>query len=232
MAAAPSSPPALFPSHRMGNGWRVFIFYSSALVLTGLVSMLFADLIWRSGWSFSGFCLMVLFVILFLLTAVGCMHAVYGFAVRLMDGDSRITRLAEYRSKSLEGISTALIFPVYNEEIVRVCEGLRATFLSLEKTGQLERFDFFILSDSSDPDKWIEEERRWFELVRDLDALGRIYYRRRAVNEAKKSGNVRDFLSTWGRRYRYFMVFDADSVMRGETMVDLVKLMEAHPTRA
>jgi membrane glycosyltransferase len=213
----------------MGNGWRVFIFYSSALVLTGLVSMLFADLIWRSGWSFSGFCLMVLFVILFLLTAVGCMHAVYGFAVRLMDGDSRITRLAEYRSKSLEGISTALIFPVYNEEIVRVCEGLRATFLSLEKTGQLERFDFFILSDSSDPDKWIEEERRWFELVRDLDALGRIYYRRRAVNEAKKSGNVRDFLSTWGRRYRYFMVFDADSVMRGETMVDLVKLMEAHP---
>ena len=29
------------------------------------------------------------------------------------------------------------------------------------------------------------------------------------------------------------MVFDADSVMRGETLVDLVKLMEAHPeTRA
>ena len=229
MAPAPSPPPVLFPSHRMGNGWRVFIFYSSALVLTGLVSMLFADLIWRSGWSTAGGCLMGLFVILFLLTAVGCMHAVYGFAVRLMDGDSRIARQAEYRSKSLEGISTALIFPVCNEEILHVCEGLRATFLSLEKTGQLERFDFFILSDSSDPDKWIEEERRWFELVRELDALGRIYYRRRAVNEAKKSGNVRDFLSAWGRRYRYFAVFDADSVMRGETMVDLVKLMEAHP---
>ncbi len=46
--------------------------------------------------------------------------------------------------------------------------------------------------------------------------------------EGKKSGNVRDFLSTWGRRYRYFIVFDADSVTRGETMVDLVKLMEVH----
>ena len=41
---------------------------------------------------------------------------------------------------------------------------------------------------------------------------------------------MRDFLNTWGRRYRYFMVCDADSVMRGETLVDLVKLMEAHPT--
>jgi membrane glycosyltransferase len=192
--------------------------------------MLFADLIWRSGWSTSGFCLMGLFVILFLLTAVGCMHAVFGFAVRLMDGGGRLTRMGDYRSKSLEGISTALVFPIYNEDIARVCEGLRATFHSLEKTGHLRRFDFFILSDSSDPDKWIEEERRWFDLVRDLDALGRIYYRRRAVNEAKKSGNVRDFLNSWGRRYRYFVVFDADSVMRGQTVVDLVKLMEAHPT--
>ena len=34
-----------------------------------------------------------------------------------------------------------------------VYEGLRATYESLEKTGQLERFDFFILSDSTDPDK-------------------------------------------------------------------------------
>jgi membrane glycosyltransferase len=61
-----------------------------------------------------------------------------------------------------------------------------------------------------------------------LGALGRIYYRRRVFNEGKKSGNVRDFLKTWGRRYRYFIVMDADSVMRGETLVDLVKLMEAN----
>jgi membrane glycosyltransferase len=235
MTAAPTSSssgspgPAIYPARHIRRGWRVFLFYSSALLLTGLVSMLFADLIWRSGWSTSGLCLMGLFVVLFLLTAIGCMHGIYGFAVRLIDGDTRITRPAEYRAKSLEGISTALIFPIYNEEIVRVYEGLRATFESLEKTGQLQHFDFFILSDSTDPDQWIEEERRWFELIRDLDALGRIYYRRRANNEAKKSGNVRDFLNSWGRRYRYFMVLDADSVMRGETVVDLAKLMEAHP---
>ena len=65
---------------------------------------------------------------------------------------------------------------------------------------------FFILSDSRDPDKWVEEERRWCELMRELDALGRIYYRRRISVEGKKSGNVRDFLNAWGRRYRYFIV--------------------------
>jgi membrane glycosyltransferase len=95
--------------------------------------------------------------------------------------------------------------------------------------GQLERFDFFILSDSTDPGKWVEEERRWCELVTELDALGRIYYRRRVLNEGKKSGNVRDFLNAWGKRYRYFIVFDADSMMLGETVVALVKLMETHP---
>ena len=169
-------------------------------------------------------------MILFLFTAIGCMHGVYGFFLRMFGTRRRITALKNYRDQNIDGISTAIVFPIYNEDVVRVYEGLRATYESLEKTGQLERFDFFILSDSTDPDKWVEEERRWYDLIRDLDALGKIYYRRRLNNEGRKSGNVRDFLNTWGRRYRYFMVCDADSVMRGETLVDLVKLMEAHPT--
>jgi membrane glycosyltransferase len=213
---------------RLRRGWRVFIFYSSAVILTGLAAWLFADLIWRTGWSLSGVVLLGLFTVLFLLIAVGCMHGVFGFVLRLM-GDRRITGLKEYRGESIQGASTALVFPIYNEEVPRVCEGLRATYQSLQKTGLLDRFDFYILSDSSDPDKWVEEEGRWFDLVHDLDALGRIYYRRRVVNEGKKSGNIRDFLSTWGPRHRYFIVLDADSVMRGETLVELVKLMEAHP---
>jgi len=230
-AATAAAPAALSPAPapRVQPVWRVFFFYSSAVLLTGLVSMLFADLLWRTGWSASSTTLLVLFIILFLIAAVGCMHGIYGFCLRVAGDQRRLTNLAEYRSRSIAGTSTALVFPVYNEEVLRVCEGLRATYQSLERTGELERFDFFILSDSNDPDKWIEEERRWFDLIRELDALGRIYYRRRVTNEGKKSGNIRDFLNTWGRRYRYFIVFDADSVMRGQTIVDLVKLMETHP---
>ena len=212
-----------------GARWRCFLFYSSALLLTGLVSLLFADLLWRTGWSTSRTVLLGLFIILFFFSAVGCMHGVFGFVLRRLGDARRITRLADYKSQSIEGVGTAIVFPIYNEDVVRVYEGLRVSYESLEKTGQLERFDFFILSDSTNPDKWVEEERRWYDLIRELGALGRIYYRRRVTNEGKKSGNVRDFLNTWGRRYRYFIVFDADSVMRGATVVDLVRLMEAHP---
>ena len=211
------------------HDWRLFIFYSCALLLTGLVSWLFADLLWRTGWSASRTVLLVLFVILFFFIAIGCTHGLYGFVLRMFGDNRCITRLKEYRGQSIAGISTAIVFPIYNEDVVRVCEGLRATYESLEKTGQLERFDFFILSDSTNPDKWVEEERRWYDLVHELDALGRIHYRRRLNNESRKSGNVRDFLNAWGRRYRYFMVCDADSVMRGKTLVELVKLMETHP---
>lgn len=217
------------PATHENRAWRVFAFFSVAVLLTGVVSVIFADLLWRTGWTPSRTVLLVLFIILFFLAAIGCTHGIFGFFLRRFGEKSSITQHKEYRMQDISGTSTALIFPIYNENVVRVLEGLRATYESLKKTGQVERFDFFILSDSTNPDKWIEEERRWSELVRDLGALGRIYYRRRDNNEGKKSGNVRDFLNTWGRRYRYFVCFDADSVMRGEMLVDLVKLMEAHP---
>jgi len=230
-AAASGQPPrlAVSPQPLVHSAQRVFVFYSCAFLLTGFVSMLFADLLWRTGWSASRTILLVLFVMLFLLIAIGCVHGVFGFVLRAFGDRRRITK-ADYRAQNLAGTSTAIVFPIYNEDIIRIYEGLRATYESLKKTGQLEHFDFFILSDSTDPDKWVEEERRWFDLIRELDALGRVYYRRRPDNEGRKSGNVRDFLDAWGRRYRYFLVCDADSVMRGETLVDLVKLMEAHPT--
>jgi membrane glycosyltransferase len=215
---------------RLRRGLRLFLFYSSAVLLTGLVSMMFADLLWRTGWSASRTVLLLLFIALFLLVSIGCMHGVYGFFIRLFSTQRRVTGLKPYKEQSIEGTSTAIIFPVYNENSVRVLEGLRATYESLRRTGQLDKFDFFILSDSTDPDRWVEEEKNWCDLVCDLEALGKIYYRRRLFNEARKSGNIRDFLNTWGKRYRYFVCCDADSVMRGETLVDMVKLMEAHPT--
>src|SRR5277367_5845124 len=167
----PGQPPSLqvTSAPRVHRGWRVFVFYSCALLLTGFVSLIFADLLWRTGWSTSRTVLLVLFVILFLFTAIGCMHGVFGFFLRIFRTRRCITQLKHYREQNIDGISTAIIFPIYNEDVVRVYEGLRATYESLEKTGQLERFDFFILSDSTDPDKWVEEERRWYDLIRELD---------------------------------------------------------------
>src|SRR5271167_1363168 len=173
----PGKPPTIHAAPRLQRGWRVFIFYSCALLLTGLVSLIFADLLWRTGWSTSRTVLFVLFVLLFLFASIGAMHGVFGFVLRIFGDRHRVTRLKDYAAQSLQGTSTALVCPIHNEDVVRVYEGLRVTYESLEKTGHIGRFDFFILSDSTDPDRWVEEERRWYDLTRELGALGRIYYR-------------------------------------------------------
>ena len=45
----------------------------------------------------------------------------------------------------------------------------------------------------------------------------------------RKSGNIDDFCRRWGAKYRYMVVLDADSVMTGECLTTLVRLMEARP---
>jgi membrane glycosyltransferase len=52
---------------------------------------------------------------------------------------------------------TALLMPCYNEHPARVAAGLQAIYESLEAAGHLDRFDIFILSDTTDPDVWIAE---------------------------------------------------------------------------
>jgi membrane glycosyltransferase len=125
--------------------------------------------------------------------------------------------------------TTAIIMPIYNEDVTRVFEGLRSIFASIKETGQLEHFDFFILSDSDDTNKWIEEEVGWLELCRQLKAFGKIFYRKRRKPINRKSGNVSDFCRRWGKRYRYTVVLDADSLMSGALIDGMVRLMEKNP---
>jgi membrane glycosyltransferase len=49
------------------------------------------------------------------------------------------------------------------------------------------------------------------------------------VNLKRKSGNIADFCRRWGKNYRYMIVFDADSLMAGKTLVRMVQAMERHP---
>ena len=88
-------------------------------------------------------------------------------------------------------------------------------FRSVQAAGQLEHFDFFILSDSDQPNQWIQEEVAWAELCKQVDGFGKIFYRKRRQAINKKAGNVADFLRRWGKNYRYMVVLDADSIMTG-----------------
>ena len=126
---------------------------------------------------------------------------------------------------------TALVMPIYHEDPVRVAARLAAVYRSLADTGRLAEFDLFILSDSRNRDVVQAEQVMWARLCAELGAAGRLFYRVRADNEGRKAGNIAEFCRNWGAGYRYFIVLDADSVMTGATLVHLVELMEANPSR-
>jgi len=124
---------------------------------------------------------------------------------------------------------TALLMPICDEEVSRCFAGVEVMYRSLADTGQLARFDFYILSDTGEHPRQIEEELAWAKLCRAVNGSGKIFYRRRRVNIKRKSGNIADFLRRWSKHYDYMIVLDADSLMTGAAVVRLTRLMEASP---
>jgi membrane glycosyltransferase len=126
---------------------------------------------------------------------------------------------------------TALVMPVYNEDPTRTFASLRAMAEALIAAGQAGGFEIFVLSDTQNPDVYVQETAAVQAL---RDALGefRVWYRHRHENVAKKAGNLRDFVTRWGGRYDYMIVLDADSILSAETLITLVREMAADPKLA
>ncbi|MGI9213047.1 MAG: glucans biosynthesis glucosyltransferase MdoH [Methylococcaceae bacterium] len=176
--------------------------------------------------------LLVLYTLLILWVSTSFWTATLGFWCLLTGGDTRsISRLHPTRTAEDDPTParTAVVMPVYNEVPSRVFAGLRATYQTLIETGRGDEFELFILSDTRDPELWMREEANWYRMCQDFSAHGKIFYRNREKNIARKSGNIEEFCRRWGGRYRYMIVLDADSLMAGETLVKMVDLMESHP---
>jgi len=211
---------------------RRLLFFSSVFVLTSLATWFVADLYWRDANGLTGLqiALILLFIPLFAQISVGFCTAFAGFYVINRGGDS--CRISAYPPAGgpRRFASTAVVMPVFNEDVSRVFEGLRVVFKSVQQAEGAEFFDFFILSDSNQPNQWIREEIAWAELCKQVGGFGKIFYRKRRQGINKKAGNVADFLRRWGKNYRYMVVLDADSVMTGEALSRLVSIMEANPS--
>ena len=179
--------------------------------------------------------LLLLFGVLFAWISAGFWTGVMGAWVLLRGRDRHAVTnaLREVAVPIPPQARTAIVMPICNEHVPTVIAGLRATFESLERTDAAGRFDFFVLSDTSQPDIRAAEQAAWSGLVQALQRDGeppvRVHYRWRQHRAHRKAGNVADFCRRWGRHYRYMVVLDADSVMTGECLTGLVRLMEAHP---
>ncbi|MEQ4312714.1 MULTISPECIES: glucans biosynthesis glucosyltransferase MdoH [Pseudomonas syringae group] len=174
--------------------------------------------------------ILLLFGILFCWVSAGFWTALMGFLELLTGRDKYRISGASAGNEPIEaGARTALVMPICNEDVPRVFAGLRATFESVAATGNLDRFDFFVLSDTNETDIAVAEQQAWLDVCRETKGFGSIFYRRRRRRVKRKSGNLDDFCRRWGGEYRYMVVLDADSVMSGECLTSLVRLMEATP---
>ncbi|MGE5302401.1 MAG: glucans biosynthesis glucosyltransferase MdoH [Alphaproteobacteria bacterium] len=217
--------------------WRVAA-HRRRLVLITLVAVQTAIASWSLTYTFPypwlngfEFAIISVFAVLFSWISFGFWSALVGFLMH-WKGRSRFSideSALGFDEQQPLNCRTAVLMPICNEDVDRVFAGVEATYRSLAATRHLAHFDFFILSDTSDSEQQVEEEMAWAELCRKLQGFGRIFYRHRRINIKRKSGNIADFLRRWGRNYEYMVVLDADSIMPGETLVRLVRIMERCP---
>ena len=202
---------------------RSFVF-GGALALTVYGGFEMYKVVSISGTTFLQYVLLVLFIANFSWIALAATSGFLGFA-------SLVARRFAPNPPPASPIATqtAIVMPVYNERTDRCFAAVQAIFESVDATGEGARFDFFILSDTTNPDIWIAEEVAFFALRERLGPKARVYYRHRAQNIGRKAGNIADFVTRWGGAYAHMIVLDADSLMTGECILALTRAMEADP---
>jgi len=220
---------------------RRLLLWLLVLVPTVIASGFMINVLPYQGRTWLEVAIVVFFGALFGWISIGFWTAILGFWV-LVRGHDRFA-ITNLETAALDAAAvpppdevapgepaTAIIMPICAEPVERVFAGLRAIWASLERDGTAGGFHLYILSDTADPGMAVAEEVAWADWCREVNGFGRIFYRRRKARIARKSGNVADFCRRFGRRYRYMVTLDADSLMAGTTITKLVDLMERHPT--
>lgn len=206
------------------------------IALNVVTYLMLATLAFRLG-AWNGWTLVD--AVMFVCFLLGTPWAVLGFwnaliGLWLLHGArDAIKFVAPYAAASKDAkpltIKTAVLLTLRNEDTARALKRLAVVKDSIDKTGEGAAFSYFILSDTNNPYLARVEEAgvaRWRE---ETGAGERIVYRRRTDNKGFKAGNVRDFCERWGSDYELMLPLDADSLMSGEIIVNMARMMQAHP---
>jgi membrane glycosyltransferase len=209
---------------------RRLLVIGGAIVLTGFGTREMYRVLAVNGVTPLAVFMLALFVALFAWIALSFTSSIAGFISVLGRGGRRLLP----DSAGMPETRTALLMPTYNESPTRIFAGLEAIDEALQAAGASDKFDIFILSDTTNPDVWIEEERAWLGLCARSGGTksgdsGRIFYRHRPKNTARKAGNIAEWVTRFGGAYPQFLILDADSIMRADTLIALVRGMEATP---
>jgi membrane glycosyltransferase len=183
------------------------------------------------GWTLVDIVLALAFAIATPWTVLGFWNALIGLWLLHREGDAMMD-VAPFARAGDERIPvtirTAVFMTLRNEDPERAIARLKIVKQSIDATGEGSQFDYFILSDTNNPEIGAREEAASAAFAAEAGE-GRVVYRRRTDNTAFKAGNVRDFLDRWGSRYELMLPLDADSLMAGATIVKHVRMMQAYP---
>jgi membrane glycosyltransferase len=162
----------------------------------------------------------------------GFWNAVIGFLIVRLAADpiaAVMPAAARIRGDEPVTVSTAILLCIRNELPERMIRNLEPMLAGLEIAGCGERFNLYVLSDTSDA-KIAGDEKACFAAFasRWRDRVA-ITYRRRTVNTGYKAGNIREFCERWGGKHDFAVTLDADSFMTADAVLRLVRIMQADP---
>lgn len=210
-----------------GYAWRRAFILFVTIAMTAFAADQMYQVLAVSTLTFLEMIVLVLFVFLFAWIAFSFASAFVGFLLMLagpartlgIDTNAPLPDLADRH---------ALLVPTYNESPSRIFARLEAIYESMTETGQLDRFDFFVLSDTTDPVIWLQEEAQFLGLL-ERTRSRQIFYRHRAKNTARKSGNIGEWVMRFGGAYQSMVILDADSLMTGDAAVRITTAIEQNP---
>ncbi len=206
------------------------LLFATCVTTFAFASGLYQVLALHNGGTPLHYLFLVLSMLTFAWIAFGAANAAIGvFSLAIGTGGNSITPAPV--DAPISG-RTALLFPVYHEDAGAIADSIRDLVRDLDSKGALQAFAFFVISDSqTDEDRAIERDT-FRKLAREIGGRATFAYRNRSRNVGKKAGNIADWVRTHGGGHDFFVVFDADSVMSAETLMQLVGTMQAHPDTA
>ncbi len=208
-------------------GLRRLAVFTGAAAMTGTAAYEMYQVLAVGGLTLLEMIVLGLFVALFAWIALSFVSTVAGFFA-LLAGHNKALGIDPAAPLPELSQRTALLLPTYNEDPHGVMARLQAIYEDVKDTGRIDHFDFYILSDTTDAAIWVAEEAAFLRL-RERAGSDRVFYRHRSRNIGRKAGNVGDWVARFGGHYAHMIVLDADSLMEGDTIVQLASAMERHP---
>jgi membrane glycosyltransferase len=198
--------------------------FAATFLLTFAAFMAPYDLFAGEGFTWIEVAALVLFGPLFIGISCWFCSALAGFFLLAT------RRGGFFKVEDIHGAShkrTALLAVVRNEDVAAVYARLRAMDNALARKGLSSQFDFFVLSDTNK--ELVAAQEGLAAANAAASSHSAFYYRRRAINHGRKSGNVADWVRNFGGAYEYMIVLDADSLMSAELLQALPVYMDARP---